>query len=291
MENPENALTKVWRPQGFEGLELAAYDQGPSYLAPVLLPTFSMQVAYRGHGRVHYHRRQRPLKVEQPVLVTQTPGEVFGYELLDDTPLVVRNLDFYPALFTRLTRDFGETKPFYFPHLVPESAPHSYLTRLLSETFVSFERPALQLERESRLTHLVREVLKYCADTPPVERSYGRERSAVKRTKDYLLERLDENVSFSDLSSLTELSGYHLLKVFKAEVGIPPHVFQLQARVQRAKDLLQSGWSIAYVASSLGFADQAHFTRIFKRYTLVTPGQFVKVSAGHPKNVQDFSPQ
>jgi len=57
-------------------------------------------------------------------------------------------------------------------------------------------------------------------------------------------------------------------------VGLPPHAFQLQLRVDRAKTLLAGGVDITAVAQRTGFADQSHFTRILRRSVGVTPGRF-----------------
>jgi AraC-like DNA-binding protein len=64
---------------------------------------------------------------------------------------------------------------------------------------------------------------------------------------------------------------------------MPPHQFQTLVRVSRAKALLREGWSIPQAASQVGFFDQSHFNRHFKRIIGVTPGQY-RVSS---KNVQD----
>jgi AraC-like DNA-binding protein len=66
---------------------------------------------------------------------------------------------------------------------------------------------------------------------------------------------------------------------------MPPHAFQTQVRVSRAKTLLLEGWSISQVASQTGFADQSHLTRHFKRLVGVTPGRYQQSS----KNVQDHT--
>jgi AraC-like DNA-binding protein len=66
-------------------------------------------------------------------------------------------------------------------------------------------------------------------------------------------------------------------------MGMPPHAFQTQLRITRAKEMLRRGWPISRVALEAGFADQSHLTRHFKRLLQVTPGQYIQNS----KNVQD----
>jgi AraC-like DNA-binding protein len=64
---------------------------------------------------------------------------------------------------------------------------------------------------------------------------------------------------------------------------MPPHAFQTQARIARAKTLLRQGRAISEVARLTGFADQSHLTRHFKRLVKLTPGEYQQKS----KNVQD----
>jgi AraC-like DNA-binding protein len=78
------------------------------------------------------------------------------------------------------------------------------------------------------------------------------------------------------LAAGVELSPYHLIKVFKDATGFPPHTWLVLERICRARHLLATGASPAQVSSAVGFADQAHLTRWFKRVTGVTPGAYRK---------------
>ncbi len=100
------------------------------------------------------------------------------------------------------------------------------------------------------------------------------EHSAVRLIQDYLEEHYTENVSLEEISNLTHLRSYHLIRSFRAEVGLPPHAYLEQVRVNRAKALLRAGMPIIEVALTIGFIDQSHFTRHFKKMMGVTPGQY-----------------
>jgi transcriptional regulator GlxA family with amidase domain len=112
---------------------------------------------------------------------------------------------------------------------------------------------------------------------------YGTEDSAVLRTKQFLDDHFADRVTLHELARLTGLSPYHLNRSFCRKIGIPPHAYQLRMRIARAKIALRRGSSIARVAMATGFADQSHFTRVFKRFEGDTPAQF----CWHSKNVQD----
>ncbi|MDQ3805070.1 MAG: AraC family transcriptional regulator, partial [Acidobacteriota bacterium] len=121
------------------------------------------------------------------------------------------------------------------------------------------------------------------AERRATPRQFGPERRAVARARDYLAEHYAENVSLDELARVANLSPFHFSRVFSEQCGMPPHAFQIQLRVERAKALLRAGWAIPQVASHTGFADQSHLTRHFKRLAVVTPGQYARNS----KNVQD----
>lgn len=111
----------------------------------------------------------------------------------------------------------------------------------------------------------------------------GRETCAIARAREFLAAHYNRAVSLKELATEANLSAYYFHRAFCRETGMPPHAYQIQLRILRAKKLLAERHSIAAVAAATGFADQSHFTRHFKRLLGITPGQF----AGHGKNVQD----
>jgi AraC-like DNA-binding protein len=108
----------------------------------------------------------------------------------------------------------------------------------------------------------------------PLVRVAPRERRAVRVVREYLDAHATEEVSLFDLATVGGLSAYRLARAFRAEVGLPPHAYQVQRRVLRAKALLAAGTPPAQVAARCGFADQAHLTRRFKALVGTTPGRY-----------------
>ncbi|WP_249930378.1 helix-turn-helix transcriptional regulator [Pseudoalteromonas aurantia] len=62
----------------------------------------------------------------------------------------------------------------------------------------------------------------------------------------------------------------------RLQFGLPPHTYQIQARLRHAKGLLRQGNNQLDVALACGFHDQSHFHRHFKRSMVVTPGHYAK---------------
>ena len=86
--------------------------------------------------------------------------------------------------------------------------------------------------------------------------------------------RAAEPVSARALSALVGLHPAYLNRVFSARVGMPPHAYLTDLRVQRARELLAAGRPLSGVAYDTGFADQSHLTRCFKRAVGITPGAY-----------------
>ncbi len=70
------------------------------------------------------------------------------------------------------------------------------------------------------------------------------------------------------------LDPFALLRGFSRAYGLPPHAWVIQERVRHAQALLRTGLAPAEVAAEVGFSDQSHLTRHFKRILGFTPGSY-----------------
>ncbi len=106
--------------------------------------------------------------------------------------------------------------------------------------------------------------------------SHGRNRApaAVGAVRELLHERLTDPPTLAELAAMTGLSQFALLRAFRAQTGLPPHAYLNQLRVRQARLLLDDGLPSAEVAAQVGFADQAHLTRHFKRVVGVPPAAY-----------------
>lgn len=106
--------------------------------------------------------------------------------------------------------------------------------------------------------------------------------AVARAVRDRLADELLEPPSLADLAAGLGLSRYQLLRAFRTTMGVPPYAWLAQYRVGRARRLLESGLRPSEVAALVGFADQAHLTRWFRRVLGVTP-------AAYRNSVQDAS--
>lgn len=106
----------------------------------------------------------------------------------------------------------------------------------------------------------------------PVKRSKLTE--PIKRIKEKLLDEVAEHHELESLAKEAEMSRYQLLRAFKSQYGLPPYAYLMDEKIKRSKVMLKAGNSLTEVAHSLGFSDQAHFQRQFKKRLAVTPKHY-----------------
>ena len=141
------------------------------------------------------------------------------------------------------------------------------------------------LEQESCLLETLRCLIQAFGEIQEIERSTtSQERFAIQQIKLYLETNYAESITLEQLSQLTYLSPFYLNRVFSQAVGLPPHAYLTQVRIQRSKELLRRGVAIAQVAQAVGFTHQSHLNRHFKRFLHTTPYRYQQMS----KNVQDL---
>ncbi|XPV77370.1 MAG: helix-turn-helix domain-containing protein [Desulfovibrio sp.] len=98
----------------------------------------------------------------------------------------------------------------------------------------------------------------------------------VEQAKEYFKYNLEEECSLEALARRLGCSRFQLIRNFKKQTGMTPHAYLMQLRVERGRLLLLNGETIPSVALAVGFSDQSHFTRIFRRTWGVTPGAYVR---------------
>ncbi len=123
--------------------------------------------------------------------------------------------------------------------------------------------------------HLLRN---YCNTSPKLS-TYddGLPWAKLTLVTDYINAHLHEELTLTEIAAIAQISPYHFLRLFRQSMGATPHQYILQIRVDRAKYLLRSSdLSIAEIAIRVGFCDQSHLTRCFKRILGLTPKQFLQ---------------
>jgi AraC-like DNA-binding protein len=109
---------------------------------------------------------------------------------------------------------------------------------------------------------------------------------AAAGARDLLWDRMADPPTLDELANAVGARPFQLLRAFRDAYGLPPHAWLTQQRVRRAQRLLTAGVPAADAAVDVGFVDQSHLTRHFRRIVGVTPGVYGRGR----RNVQETPP-
>lgn len=262
---------KFWHDTTLSNLELLHATYVTHTFAPHVHEGYAIGVIEQGAEQFAYRRRQHVAPSGSIVFIN--PGEMHTGSSATEHGWTYRML--YPSveLLQRAVSDLTG-KPRDIPFF---AEPVVHDREMMMEMFLThraLEEQASTLERESRLLWtLSRLILRY-ADDRPHPRPFAKEHIGIQRVRSYLEENYAESISLEQLAAIAHLSPFHLLRSFRDQVGLPPHTYQIQTRIKHAKYMLGGGLPCVDTAIAVGFADQSHFAKHFKRIVGVPPGLY-----------------
>jgi AraC family transcriptional regulator len=105
----------------------------------------------------------------------------------------------------------------------------------------------------------------------------------LNRTLEYISQNLARNLRLWELAQIAGMSPNYFCELFKASTGLSPYKYILRCRIDRAKEYLRDPKvTLACAGAAAGFADQSHFTKVFRRIVGVTPMRFRgQIGRGH----------
>ncbi|HWQ12765.1 MAG TPA: AraC family transcriptional regulator [Roseiflexaceae bacterium] len=262
-----------WRDPALADLELLRATYVTHTFAPHAHDGYAIGVIEAGAERFDYRGVAHTAPAGAIVLIN--PGEIHTGQAASAGGWSYRML--YPPaeLVQRAAAELaGRPQPVpFFAEPVVWDAPLAAQLRTLHR---ALEAPADRLARESLFLQAMTQLVARHADAPPTLARTGEQRQAVARARRLLEEQHAEGVPLDELARHVGLSPFHLLRVFKREMGITPHAYLTHVRVRHARRLLAAGLPPADAALRTGFADQSHLTRAFKRIVGVPPGQYAR---------------
>jgi AraC-like DNA-binding protein len=153
------------------------------------------------------------------------------------------------------------------------------LRRRVADLHGVLAHPGDELEAESRLALIAERLRSHYRPTPQAAPSSRGDLADAYR--DLLDDRIVPGVSLAEAAQILHAHPTHLVRAFRDAFGLPPHAYLTGRRVERARALLLQGQRPAEVAAAVGFYDQSHLTRYFKRYLGTAPAAYpVRAPAG-----------
>jgi len=117
-------------------------------------------------------------------------------------------------------------------------------------------------------------VSKY-SQTKPHTADLSNAKQRILNIKELMASMPEQEFSLIELAEMANLSQWHFLRQFKKHVGLSPHAWLIQARLQKSQKLLRQGLNLSEVSQQCGFSDQSHFSRHFRQTFGITPGGYI----------------
>jgi AraC-like DNA-binding protein len=255
----------------FNGASLLNAEYTSHHFAPHYHEELAIGVIQRGKLNVHIGKNER-MTLSTGHIVVINPGEIHEGFTDGDAGCFYR-MFYLPAPLLGKATGLGDE---YIPHFnmcairdLPSAKQLTWLHRNLTTPSISV------LAYESHLLEFIDALIRrYAHPGAPTTPQYASITGAIRQAKTYLAEHCDQKISLDTLSSHVGLSPYHFLRIFKETVGMSPHAFLMQMRIDQAKSQLMRGDAIVNVAADLGFHDQSHLTKQFKSLVGVTPQRY-----------------
>ena len=272
MQVKSAAKSKVWRIPGLSDLELLRAEHLTQSFPKHTHERYAVGVIERG-ALGYFYRGENVVAAPGDINLC-IPGEVHTGQSALPGGWSYRMFYLDARLLQNVAAEISD-KPRQLPFFRSGVIADVSLAQSVYSSHCQLEQTNIsRLEQETLLLDVLAQLITRHADEPLAAARVGREPHAVTQVKAYLETHYAEAVSLERLSLLTQLSRYHLVRIFRKAVGIPPHAYLRQVRIRHAKALLALGHPPAEVALATGFTDQSHLTRWFKRLWGFTPGQY-----------------
>jgi AraC-like DNA-binding protein len=242
---------------------------------------YQLCAAFGFPGEYHYRGARHP--VPTGTLTVLHPGEAHVVRDPYDRDAAATYLMMYvaPGRFAEVASQVAgrvEPEPFFGDAVLRDPD----LVRLFVALSIASRRAQPGLRVDELLVELLTRMVERHAGVRRNDRRPRRAHAVVARVRAHLEERYHEPMRLRDLASMVHLSPHRLNRIFSEQVGVPPHRYQLNVRIDRVKRRLALGEDIATAAVAAGFADQAHLSRHFRRLVGLPPGRYRRAARQEP---------
>ncbi|MEZ4657638.1 MAG: AraC family transcriptional regulator [Caldilineaceae bacterium] len=265
--------TLFWRNPTLDNLELLRAHYITHAFSPHVHEGYAIGVIEAGAETFRYRHADYVAGSGSVVIIN--PGEVHTGQAVSAEGWRYRML--YPSaeLLRRVASALAD-RPQDYPFFAAPVIDDPILAQQIGQAHQALEHDDSTLTHDSHLWHMLRHLIQRHADSARAASPLHVQRlqPPLRPAQEYLDANYAHDVRLEALAALVHLSPYHFLRTFKAAVGLSPHAYQTQLRLQHAKGLLANGMAPADVAQQVGFTDQSHLNRHFKRVVGVPPGQY-----------------
>lgn len=223
-------------------------------------------------GQLDFNYRGRKISAKKGLINLCNPGEIhdgfssngWSYKMFYVNPKLMAQLS---STISGKINDI----PFFKEGVIYDE---EIAVKLSNLNDIMFDEKSFTIEKEQLFIEIVTLFIKKHADSfIPIEKLIS-SKELIKNSLEYINDNLQDNITVSKLSQISNLSLYYFIRIFKKEVGLTPKDYLIQQRIRKAKELILQHHPLSHVALMSGFYDQSHMLKYFKSYIGINPSNF-----------------
>ena len=269
--DPSCATPRFWRDAQLPFIEAGSIADGRK----VCYARHSHEIFSIGaitSGCCNYLHEKTCHSISAGTVVLMNPGDVHACNPLDDQPWSYVMLYVDAQWLAGIEQGFAEEASEVFQ---PVAATHTQSPALFNG-LTGLYAQLVDPHRDVLAKHEAA-VLFFSSMQQELGRSVALRKPAnvrVERAAEYIDEHFLRTIRLQEICAAACLSEAYLIRAFEQRYHMTPHAYLINRRIQHAQTQLREGALIADIAQQTGFADQAHFQRVFKKHLAATPGQY-----------------
>lgn len=224
-----------------------------------------------GKGTFLLDNKTYPINANDLIIVP--PGSEHTEQSLDSSPMEYIVLGIEGITFLGME----ETSDQILYNYSKKTELLNLLNLILME--VRAEQPGYHLACQYLLDVLIIQVIRQHKLMPAPINSAKMTKECIQ-IKNYLDSNYSDNITLESLAEKAHMNKYYLVHAFSRYTGMSPIHYLNAKRLQISKELLTStDYSIAQIASSVGFSSQSYFSQVFRKETGTSPMRYRKEGA------------
>jgi AraC-like DNA-binding protein len=219
--------------------------------------------------------------------ITHNPGEVHDGTPIGDTARCWRMFHIEPTAMTRLLDvERPSTLEWRAPVMDNESMRSSLELAFAAVETTESTSVTSRFESQARLEEVLLLAIGRACELTWAPQADRPDKANLSLVIERLADDIEHAPTLDELAALAGISRYSLVRQFGHRHGLPPMAWLMQLRLQRARERIAAGWTLADTAVTCGFSDQSHLTRLFTRQFGHTPGAWRKAATSKGTDAQ-----
>lgn len=225
-------------------------------------------------GIQQFHSRRERHRSRPGTVFLLEPGDLHDGDAIDAQGFTYRMLYLQPALIAQhMAAIFADLPAGYELNFAATLSDDRPLAQATFNAWQHLAGDAPLMVKEAALQQIFSHLTRH-QFWRKQQREHLQEHRLAEQTHEFLQAHYGENIGLDEIASLLEADRFRLTRAFQQRFGLAPHAWLIHKRLNEARRLLAAGQTPVAVAAEVGFADQSHLGRWFRRVYQLTPADY-----------------